>query len=393
MDVGHRLWHVDPSAAHVVMPSQRELDQLHMRLAHEEQSLHALKKHAPMAPMHTVQSVQWRYLPQDGAPMQILVAPSLDGPKSHHVLHPGELFNVVDTATDQAGITFLKLQDGRGWALQAKPAGGSWLSFFGGADKTVLCIPSSEPSGSPPEYPPGPPGPFTPLTRPSVLSSVPPQLPRPQTHHMGMASPSGSPGGPGQNSDMIGLLGKTSPGRAGPLKSAPDIRAQPSSEGVQAAAAAAGMSVGSPASPSSTQPQLHVRVLSARGLRNMDIGSFFGNKSDPYVVLRLGSEQRQTPVIADNLDPVWTEGRDFTFALSDAPNLLEMEVFNSNMFVDDTLGKTSLSLSTVQPGQWVRKVDQLKGSSAVAPAEGELEYEVLVEVSKVRVHAGKFGWC
>jgi len=30
-------------------------------------------------------------------------------------------------------------------------------------------------------------------------------------------------------------------------------------------------------------------------------------------------------------------------------------------------------------GKWVRKQDQLRGSSAVAPAEGELEYEVLIE--------------
>ena len=52
------------------------------------------------------------------------------------------------------------------------------------------------------------------------------------------------------------------------------------------------------------------------------------------------------------------------------------EVFNSNMFNDDTLGKTELlALEAVPTGRWLRRIDQLQSSSRVAPAEGELEYE------------------
>lgn len=323
----------------LAMPSQRELDQLHARLAQEERSLHDLKQHAPMAPPRIE---QWRYLPQDGAPMQILLSPSLDGPKSQHVLHPGDIFTVVDTAT-QAGMTFLRLQDGRGWALQSKPVG-SWLSFFGG-EPTTLCIPFSGSQAPDPRA-----GQFS---RPSTLSStLPPERPTvPQTQlRIDAAVPQS--GLSNRRSDVVGLLGNTAPG-LGESQPKPDS--------------------------ASKAPLLHVRILSANGLRNMDIGSFFGNKSDPYVVVRLGKEHRQTPVIDNNLDPVWTDGRDFTFDFNAAPNLLELEVFNSNMFVDDTLGKTSLSLNGIPTGKWVRKKDQLRGSSAVAPAEGELEYEVLIE--------------
>ena len=340
-------------AANAALPSQRELDQLRARLAYEENSLHALKQQVP------VPVAQWRYQPQDGAPMQILATPSLDGPKSNQALHAGEIFPVIDTITDQAGVTFLKLQDGRGWVVQSKPGGASWFSFMGGAEKTELCVPFS---GS--QLPDQRAGQFT---RPSILTSnLPPQLPVvPQTQLRMSSAQTGIPGGPG-GPDMVGLLGRTGP--AGE----PSSKATPDSAPVRR----------SPPGSAEKLPQLHVRVLSARGLRNMDIGSFFGNKSDPYVVVRVGKEQRKTPVVDNNLDPVWTEGRDFTFALSGDANLIELEVFNSNLFVDDTLGKTSISLNAIRKGQWVRKVDQLRGSSAVAPAEGELEYEVLIEASQ-----------
>ena len=356
-------------ASNLALPSQRELQNLHAQLLNEEHSLQALKPQVPNAPL---QAQPWRYLPQTGAPMQILVTPSLDGPKSHQVLHPGEIFHVVDTATDQAGSTYLKLQDGRGWALQSKPGESAWLSFFGGAEKTELCFPfiaSRAPDQGAGQF-----------TRPSILSAaLPPQPPTvPQTQlHMAMAVPQSQIVGHG-SADMVGLLGRTA-SSAG--MAAHKAASSPSSHRQLAASSPERVAPGS----AEQLPQLHVRVLSARGLRNMDVGSFFGNKSDPYVVVRVGKEQRQTPVIDNNLDPVWTEGRDFTFALGDdAPNSIELEVFNSNLFVDDTLGKTSLSLNVVPRGQWVRKADQLRGSSAVAPAEGELEYEVLLEGSKAQ---------
>ena len=44
-----------------------------------------------------------------------------------------------------------------------------------------------------------------------------------------------------------------------------------------------------PVESATAAPRLHVRILCAHGLRNMDIGAFFGNKSDPYVVVRFGN--------------------------------------------------------------------------------------------------------
>lgn len=90
---------------------------------------------------------------------------------------------------------------------------------------------------------------------------------------------------------------------------------------------------------------------------------------------------KKTPVIDDDLDPVWQVGNDFKFIVPDEPPaLIELEVFNSNTFVDDTLGKTSIAFSTIPAtGQWLHRRDALVGKSMVTPAQGELEYEVMLE--------------
>eukprot|EP00930_Biecheleria_cincta_P101844 TRINITY_DN93493_c0_g1_i1.p1 TRINITY_DN93493_c0_g1~~TRINITY_DN93493_c0_g1_i1.p1 ORF type:complete len:701 (+),score=101.70 TRINITY_DN93493_c0_g1_i1:63-2165(+) len=123
---------------------------------------------------------------------------------------------------------------------------------------------------------------------------------------------------------------------------------------------------------------LQVRILAAHGLLNTDAGSFFGNKSDPYVKVRLGKEEHSTPTINNELNPVWKEGNEFSFALQGDSTTLELEVFNKNLFADDTLGMTSLSLGRLPHGRWQHQVDKLKSRSTVAPAQGDLEYEVFV---------------
>lgn len=123
---------------------------------------------------------------------------------------------------------------------------------------------------------------------------------------------------------------------------------------------------------------VQVRILAAHGLLNTDAGSFFGNKSDPYVKVRLGKEERATSAINNELNPVWKDGNEFTFTLQDDATILELEVFNKNLFADDTLGMTSVSLGRLPRGRWQHQVDKLRSRSTVAPAQGDLEYEVFL---------------
>ena len=60
-----------------------------------------------------------------------------------------------------------------------------------------------------------------------------------------------------------------------------------------------------------------------------------------------------------------------TFALSGDANLIEVEMIQFQLVVAGTLSKTCIVLSTFAQGQWLRKVDQLRGL--------ELEYEVLIK--------------
>lgn len=54
----------------------------------------------------------------------------------------------------------------------------------------------------------------------------------------------------------------------------------------------------------------------------------------------------------------------------------------------DTLGKTSIAFSTIPAtGQWLHRRDALVGKSMVTPAQGELEYEVMIDSNVLRLHA------
>ena len=54
----------------------------------------------------------------------------------------------------------------------------------------------------------------------------------------------------------------------------------------------------------------------------------------------------------------------------------------------DTLGKTSIAFSTIPAtGQWLHRRDPLVGKSMVTPAQGELEYEVMLD-AKVNLTDG-----
>eukprot|EP00928_Gymnodinium_smaydae_P041795 TRINITY_DN28244_c0_g1_i1.p1 TRINITY_DN28244_c0_g1~~TRINITY_DN28244_c0_g1_i1.p1 ORF type:complete len:227 (+),score=40.59 TRINITY_DN28244_c0_g1_i1:125-805(+) len=69
----------------------------------------------------------WMYRAVGGAPQRLRTAPGILEPRSGHLLLPGETFKVAVTLRLAAGVHFLRLADGRGWALERKPGGGPVL--------------------------------------------------------------------------------------------------------------------------------------------------------------------------------------------------------------------------------------------------------------------------
>ncbi|CAE7904389.1 pla2g4a, partial [Symbiodinium necroappetens] len=93
-------------------------------------------------------------------------------------------------------------------------------------------------------------------------------------------------------------------------------------------------------------------VAAAYNLINRDTG-VLGDVSDPYVVAQVGSMTQQTPVINNELNPVWQENNQFSFNIVDhsADRYLELKVMNSNVMKDDSLGSIRVDTRSIDPGQ------------------------------------------
>ncbi|CAN0102820.1 unnamed protein product, partial [Ectocarpus fasciculatus] len=87
--------------------------------------------------------------------------------------------------------------------------------------------------------------------------------------------------------------------------------------------------------------QLHVTVRRARGLRSMDLNG----KNDPYVILRLGTQSKETRVRMKTNDPVWDER--FVFGVhSVEAQQLHVSVCDYDTFKrDDHVGSCKIGLS------------------------------------------------
>lgn len=65
--------------------------------------------------------------------------------------------------------------------------------------------------------------------------------------------------------------------------------------------------------------------------------------SDPYVILKLGTQVAKTRVINSCLNPVWNE--DLTFSLHEPVGVLNLEVFDRDRFkADDKMGHAHVNL-------------------------------------------------
>jgi hypothetical protein len=102
----------------------------------EERSLPQQTYDQPM--MHemppTTGHALWRYVPQNQASVGIRALPDIEGAMTQYLMQPGEMFEVSEEQPGPAGITFLRLADGRGWLFDRKPGIG------------VMCMRANQPT-------------------------------------------------------------------------------------------------------------------------------------------------------------------------------------------------------------------------------------------------------
>lgn len=123
--------------------------------------------------------------------------------------------------------------------------------------------------------------------------------------------------------------------------------------------------------------RLRVKVIAAYGLLNRDTG-LFGDVSDPFVEVTVGKTVHRTMTIDNNLNPIWTASNEFTFPITAEDGHAQIEVINSNVIKNDSLGSISVGFWSLPPGQPLRRRERLNNVDT-----GELEYEVLFEPMQV----------
>jgi Ca2+-dependent lipid-binding protein len=102
------------------------------------------------------------------------------------------------------------------------------------------------------------------------------------------------------------------------------------------------------------ESKLSIEVISCSNLPDCDLaGIGFGNKSDPYVIVKVGKDGKpqQTKAVAGKLNPVFPKGTStFTFDVEDATKRrIFFEVMDKDTFTkDDLIGKASIKLSKGQ---------------------------------------------
>ncbi|XP_065510307.1 extended synaptotagmin-1 [Caloenas nicobarica] len=97
---------------------------------------------------------------------------------------------------------------------------------------------------------------------------------------------------------------------------------------------------------------VRVHLRGARDLRAKDrfMGGLVGGKSDPYAVLRVGTQVVTSRVIDDNLNPTWDEV--YEFIVHEVPGQeLEVELLDKDPDQDDLLGRMKVDLGEVLKAQ------------------------------------------
>ncbi|NXF12328.1 ESYT1 protein, partial [Smithornis capensis] len=96
---------------------------------------------------------------------------------------------------------------------------------------------------------------------------------------------------------------------------------------------------------------VRVHLWGARDLRSKDrfMGGLVEGKSDPYAVLRVGTQVATSRVIDDNLNPTWDEV--YEFIVHEVPGQeVEVELFDKDPDQDDLLGRMMEEVGAGGPG-------------------------------------------
>ncbi|XP_041027273.1 protein C2-DOMAIN ABA-RELATED 11 [Juglans microcarpa x Juglans regia] len=95
---------------------------------------------------------------------------------------------------------------------------------------------------------------------------------------------------------------------------------------------------------------LKVTVVQGKRLVIRDFKS-----SDPYVVVKLGTQTAKTKVINSCLNPVWNE--ELSFSVTEPVGVLNFEVFDKDRFkADDKMGHAHLSLQPIVSAARLRQI-------------------------------------
>jgi len=106
-------------------------------------------------------------------------------------------------------------------------------------------------------------------------------------------------------------------------------------------------------------PPLIIKIVQAKDLKSADSNGF----SDPYVVIKKGSQTKKTKIVKRNLNPAWNE--QFTF--DGASGVLEFQCMDWDRWGShDALGTVSLDLKRVEEGKNFEEWLTLEGK----PKEG-----------------------
>nr|XP_005499216.1 extended synaptotagmin-1 [Columba livia] len=85
------------------------------------------------------------------------------------------------------------------------------------------------------------------------------------------------------------------------------------------------------------------------------MGGLVGGKSDPYAVLRVGTQVVTSRVIDDNLNPTWDEV--YEFIVHEVPGQeLEVELLDKDPDQDDLLGRMKVDLGEVLKARVLEEV-------------------------------------
>jgi len=113
---------------------------------------------------------------------------------------------------------------------------------------------------------------------------------------------------------------------------------------------------------------LTVRCVSASNLQNRDL---MGDISDPYVLVKVGKESKQTKAIKNNLNPVWNET--FTFKIAKTVTKIRFDIWDENYGKDKLLGALEIPIAGLPYGP------QSTTAKLIEAKQGEITYEAYVE--------------